>query len=178
MRALLLAAAGILAGCSLQYDGDAFRGDRAPPAGDGDGDGDVSEPDLPGGADASAPDAVPPPCGDTCGGGDCDLKCPDLACACELDCAGTTGDCKTHCDDPGCAIDCSDVDRCEARCNSNDATCAIDCTGARDCEHVKCEHGAACTLQCGDNEKCGFEACDGDELSCEGGLVACNAPCP
>ena len=172
MRALLLAVAGILAGCSLQYDGDAFRpGDR--------GDGDVSQPDLPGGAaDASAPDAVPAVCGDTCGGGDCDLKCPDLACTCELDCAGTSGDCKTHCDHHECTIDCSDVDKCEARCNSADTTCAVDCTGARDCEHVKCEKGAACTLQCGDNEKCGFEECEGEEQSCEDGLIACNAPCP
>ncbi|HUS63421.1 MAG TPA: hypothetical protein VMZ28_02720 [Kofleriaceae bacterium] len=178
MRALLLAAAGILAGCSIQYDGDAFRGgDRESPAGDGD----VSQPDRPGGPDASAasaPDAVPPVCGDTCGGGDCNLECPDLACACELDCAGTTGDCKIHCDHHDCAIDCSEVDKCEARCNSSDTTCAVDCSGARDCEHVKCEKGAACTLQCGDNEKCGFEECDGEELSCEGGLIACNAPCP
>jgi len=90
----------------------------------------------------------------------------------------TSGDCKTHCDHHDCAIDCSDVDKCEARCNSSDTTCAVDCSGARDCEHVKCEKGAACTLQCGDNEKCGFEECEGEEVSCEGGLIACNTTCP
>jgi hypothetical protein len=179
MRALLLAAAGILASCSLQYDGDGFRpGDGRRPGG-----GDVSQPDLPGGADAGAPDerdpdAAPAVCGDTCGDGDCDLKCPDLACACELDCAGTDGHCKTHCDQHACEIDCTDVDECEARCNSAEATCAVDCTGARKCDHVKCEHGAACTLQCGDNDACRFEACEGEQVSCAGGVIACNAPCP
>lgn len=175
MRAVLtglvcLAASALAGACSLAVDGDHFLADPASP--DAGADRPDSGADPP---DAEAPDPDPT-CGETCPGDDCDLSCPSGGCACELDCAATSGKCKPKCEHRDCAIDCRQVDTCEVSCK--DAGCDIDCTGADHCDHVKCEEESGCLLDCSGAERCDFERCDGEVTSCPGDLLACNRACP
>jgi hypothetical protein len=178
MRAarISLCLALVAGGCSLSLDGDHFLG-----AGQDAGAADAgrSSPDARAPAhrhpDAGAEEDPPDICGDTCGGPDCDLSCPDRPCDCELDCPAD-GNCKPKCEHHDCAIDCRGLDKCEATCKDSD--CTIDCTGTRECDHVKCEDGSGCLLDCTGTERCQFDACDGDVTSCADGLLACNRDCP
>jgi hypothetical protein len=144
--------------------------------------------------DAAPPDAAPPDaapecsdscgmcgggcCTQTCGGGpDCRPTCGQDGCACTLDCAATEGTCEPRCErDSACAIDCSDVNDCRPRCRRG--MCEIDCTGANNCDKVQCTEGASCLLDCAGSNNCEFERCDGEQVSCGGGVVACNRDCP
>jgi hypothetical protein len=136
------------------------------------------------------PDAAPPECSDTCmtcgsgcctqscgGGGNCRLNCNHEECDCALDCAATEGTCEPRCERGAtCAIDCSGVNNCRPRCR--EGSCDIDCTGANNCDEVRCTDGASCLLQCTGANNCAFDSCDGEQLSCPGGIVACNRDCP
>ena len=174
VRTGLVCLAALAAGaCSLSLEGDHFLGDpdagridaRAPDRPDGDPREDDPEPD---GAAT---------CGESCASGDdCDLHCPDRACACRLDCDGTGETCKPKCEHHDCTIDCRQVGTCEASCKDSD--CTIDCTGAGECDRVKCEDGSGCLLDCSGLGSCDFERCDGEVTSCPGERLACNRACP
>jgi serine/threonine-protein kinase len=178
-RPVCLAAAAILvAACSLSLDGDRFRDEGAGMTDDSpDQDKGGKHADAGGGQDRD-PDAAPRDCRETCGGGDCDLRCPDDGCVCTLDCAGTSGTCKPRCAGSGrCSIDCAGVNNCEPECKGP-SDCEIDCTGANNCDKVRCNDGATCTLHCSGADDCKFDRCNWGVTSCPGEILVCGGPCP
>lgn len=133
-------------------------------------------------------------CTDTCPGGDCTLTCND-DCACDGDCAQTTGTCTLDCrnraactfdceavntctgtcrNDSTCFVDCRQANNCDFECRDS-AVCNIDCTGANNCDTLDCRGNAQCTCT---GVGCQFDRCAGGLTSCPNDVVVCNTACP
>jgi len=142
---------------------------------------------------------------DSCIAADCSASSPctcDSGCACSFECPLGT-DCGAECRGSGteCELDAFAVLRvsrfvCEAGatcrmdarsasnvsgsnvvCRGDGTTCEIDCRSASRC-NVACESGAACRIQCASASDCDFTPCGASQISCPGGVIACNTSCP
>ncbi len=102
----------------------------------------------------------------TCSDSQCDIGCTG---ADSIRVVARVADATISCAEANeCAVDCTDA-----------SSCQIDCTDANECrQRVSCTDGAECLLQCQNAADCGFSICEGQLTVCDGGLIACNRPCP
>lgn len=114
-------------------------------------------------------------CEQVCGA-DCVLGCETPNCECAIDCIGVP-ECQASClDSSYCKVDCTQSQRCATSCAAS--TCVVICDGVLETCVVHCLEGAECLLSCGAIADCDIATCAVGAMSCNGGLIVCNMPCP
>jgi hypothetical protein len=123
-----------------------------------------------------------PPCHIECAEGSrCEAECANGTCTCQ-----DGSDCAFGCASPPCHVHCERGTECSGECENGGCTCGDGSSCYFACLDsncgVSCGRGSSCVLECvlgrAGEGHCDFDRCDGEEVLCDDGVVACNAPCP
>jgi hypothetical protein len=122
-------------------------------------------------------------CQQQCGAADapCLFECSSASCVSSCQ-TGTT--CRNECKSPTscvntcaagatCSNDCTSL-QCSTSCGAG-STCSLECHGSTSCT-VSCTSGAHCLAVC-TTGVCDMR-CSGAKMSCPGGVITCDRPCP
>jgi len=134
--------------------------------------------------------------------GTCNIDCTTMDCKCQdgCPCALKCGEpCKSECNKTSyCRVDARGRNLVEQVICKDDAVCFADLSGSKlapmnlcqdrsvcdiNCENTgrcatKCENNARCLVRCAGSADCKFTKCDAGAMTCAGGIIVCNRPCP